>query len=35
MALSEKSRQITLGDWLTNFTYGMFDGEQFQLLKYP
>jgi UDP-2,3-diacylglucosamine hydrolase len=32
--LSEKSRQITLGDWLTNFTYGVFDGDQFQLLKY-
>lgn len=32
--LSEKSRQITLGDWLTNFTYGVFDGTQFQLLKY-
>jgi hypothetical protein len=34
MRLEEKSRQITLGDWLTNFTYGVFDGEQFLLLKY-
>ncbi|MCX6247779.1 MAG: UDP-2,3-diacylglucosamine diphosphatase [Bacteroidetes bacterium] len=34
LPLSEGSRQITLGDWITNFTYGVFDGEQFQLLKY-
>jgi UDP-2,3-diacylglucosamine hydrolase len=34
VALSENSRQITLGDWLTHFTYGVFDGDRFQLLKY-
>jgi UDP-2,3-diacylglucosamine hydrolase len=33
-ALSASSRQITLGDWLTHFTYGVFDGEQFQLLTF-
>ena len=32
--LSEKARQVTLGDWLTNFTYGVFDGTEFQLLNY-
>ena len=32
--LSENSSQITLGDWLTHFTYGVFDGEKFQLLTY-
>jgi UDP-2,3-diacylglucosamine hydrolase len=34
MPLTETSRQITLGDWITHFTYGVFDGENFQLLKY-
>ncbi len=34
IALSDKATQITLGDWLTNFTYGVFDGNEFQLLKY-
>jgi UDP-2,3-diacylglucosamine hydrolase len=28
------SHQITLGDWLTHFTYGVFDGTSFQLLKF-
>ncbi len=32
-SLSENSRQITLGDWLTHFTYAVFDGDCFQLLK--
>jgi UDP-2,3-diacylglucosamine hydrolase len=34
MPLTEKSRKITLGDWITHFTYGVFDGDRFQLLKY-
>jgi UDP-2,3-diacylglucosamine hydrolase len=34
MPLQGKSRQITLGDWLSNFSYGVFDGDQFQLQKY-
>ena len=32
--LNEKSRQITLGDWINHFTYGVFDGENFQLLTW-
>ncbi len=32
--LTERSRQITLGDWLTHFTYGVFEGNLFQLRKY-
>jgi UDP-2,3-diacylglucosamine hydrolase len=28
------SRQISLGDWITNFTYAVFDGEELKLLKY-
>jgi UDP-2,3-diacylglucosamine hydrolase len=32
--LTENCRQITLGDWLTHFTYGVFDGEQFELLSW-
>lgn len=34
MPISETTRQITLGDWLTNFTYAVFDGNELQLLKY-
>ena len=29
-----QSRVICLGDWIENFTYGVFDGEVFQLKKY-
>ncbi len=29
--LSDKSTFIILGDWLKNFTYGVFDGEKFEL----
>lgn len=32
--LGEKSRYINLGDWVTNFTYIEFDGEQLLLKKY-
>ncbi len=32
--ISEKSRAICLGDWIGNFTYGVFDGDEFQLKKY-
>ncbi|MBN1252645.1 MAG: UDP-2,3-diacylglucosamine diphosphatase [Bacteroidales bacterium] len=32
--ISEKSKYINLGDWLSNFTYGVFDGEKFELKKY-
>ena len=32
--ISEKSRVICLGDWIGNFTYGVFDGTDFKLKKY-
>ena len=32
--LSGKSRFIFLGDWITQFSYGVFDGESFELLKF-
>ncbi len=32
--LNEKSKYINLGDWLSFFTYGVFDGERFTLEKY-
>lgn len=32
--LNEKSKYINLGDWLSFFTYGVFDGERFSLEKY-
>ena len=32
--IAEKSRVICLGDWIGNFTYGVFDGSEFQLKKY-
>jgi len=25
---------VVLGDWIVNFTYGVFDGEKFEMLKY-
>lgn len=32
--LSEKATQVVLGDWLTHFTYAVFDGETLKLKKY-
>jgi len=32
--LTDKAYQIVLGDWLTHFTYGVFDGRKFELKKY-
>lgn len=32
--LSDNSRFIFLGDWLTNFTYAVFDGQKIELKKY-
>lgn len=34
MALNEKSHYINLGDWITNFTYAVFDGEEIILKKW-
>lgn len=33
-SLSNKSRYINLGDWIKNFTYAEFDGEDVQLKKF-
>ena len=32
--INENSRFILLGDWIKNFSYGVFDGENFELKKY-
>jgi UDP-2,3-diacylglucosamine hydrolase len=32
--LNAESRYINLGDWISHFTYGVFDGENFALKKY-
>jgi UDP-2,3-diacylglucosamine hydrolase len=34
LEMSEKSRFILLGDWISTFSYGVFDGEKFELQKY-
>jgi UDP-2,3-diacylglucosamine hydrolase len=32
--IKKDSRFILLGDWITNFSYGVFDGESFKLLNF-
>lgn len=32
--LNEKSRYINTGDWVTHFTYAVFDGEKMEVLNY-
>jgi len=32
--IDKKTTFINLGDWINNFTYGVFDGENFEVLKY-
>ena len=32
--LNQNSRYINLGDWISNFTYAVFDGNELQLLKW-
>ncbi len=32
--IAENSRVICLGDWIGNFTYGVFDGKEFKLKKF-
>ena len=32
--VGENSQYVNLGDWIGYFTYGVFDGEQFELKKY-
>ena len=31
--VGENSRYINLGDWITNFSYGVFDGSSFEILR--
>lgn len=32
--IGEESHFVLLGDWITHFSYGVFDGEKFELKKY-
>ena len=32
--LNSKSKYINLGDWISHFTYGIFDGKHFELKKW-
>lgn len=34
VAVGEKSEYVNLGDWISYFTYGVFDGETFELKKF-
>jgi UDP-2,3-diacylglucosamine hydrolase len=34
LPLEKRSRYINLGDWITHYSYGVFDGEKFELKKY-
>lgn len=34
IALNEKSKYVNLGDWISYYTYGVFDGEKIELKEY-
>lgn len=34
VSLNNTTKFVLLGDWITNFSYGVFDGEKFELKKY-
>ncbi len=34
ISLNKKTTFINLGDWINNFTYGVFDGKDFKVIKY-
>jgi UDP-2,3-diacylglucosamine hydrolase len=34
MPLGADSRFINLGDWITNFSYAVFDGEELKLMTF-
>ncbi|MEE4197851.1 MAG: UDP-2,3-diacylglucosamine diphosphatase [Bacteroidales bacterium] len=34
LRLNEKTRYVNLGDWITHFTYAVFDGEKMELKKF-
>jgi len=33
--LNESSKYVNLGDWIQYYTYGVFDGKDFELKTYP
>ena len=35
IAVNDRSTYFNIGDWITHFTYGRFDGRTMALLKYP
>jgi UDP-2,3-diacylglucosamine hydrolase len=34
LSVGENSQYINLGDWIGYFTYGVFDGDKFELKEY-
>jgi UDP-2,3-diacylglucosamine hydrolase len=34
LSVGENSQYVNLGDWINYFTYGVFDGESFELKEY-
>jgi UDP-2,3-diacylglucosamine hydrolase len=32
--LNDSAQMVILGDWITNFTYALFDGQELKLLRY-
>jgi UDP-2,3-diacylglucosamine hydrolase len=34
LTVGENAQYINLGDWIGYFTYGVFDGESFELKEY-
>jgi UDP-2,3-diacylglucosamine hydrolase len=34
LSVGENSQYVNLGDWIGYFTYGVFDGESFELKEY-
>jgi len=33
-SINDKTELVILGDWISNFTYAVFDGKELKLLKY-
>jgi UDP-2,3-diacylglucosamine hydrolase len=34
LTVGENAQYVNLGDWIGYFTYGVFDGEKFELKEY-
>jgi UDP-2,3-diacylglucosamine hydrolase len=34
VSVGENAEYVNLGDWILYFTYGVFDGETFEIKKY-